>query len=242
MDIDFIDKKPHLISWADLIEGDNCSGIPISQNNISSPQNSISKKEEYSLTEITNIKPDDFEVRNIMKFELQLLISLKKYIREVETKNSDSNNIDYFIDKFQWINKIEEFYMKKLNLPLIVHNSKNPKSVLPRSSYKFCEYNYNCDFNYGMNPKKKKGCYAQHFVHNYLYADSLTIIDYLNNLKIENTPINYDELLKCITTIIFVINHMKEELDNLYLNKPKSIINFHIEKSLSKKDLLTKTK
>ena len=95
-------------------------------------------------------------------------------------------------------------YLAELNkLPII---NKQYNHVLMRSSYKFCEFNYECEFNYS---SRKKICYAQHFVHNSVYNDLLCLKNYL---EIDTDKINVSEISKSVNTLIFVINHMVNEI------------------------------
>lgn len=82
--------------------------------------------------------------------------------------------------------------------------------MIPRSSYKFCGYNYECGFNYNL---KKKGCFAQHYVHNMIYADVDATIKYLEKHKNSNNFVS--EVKKSLNTISYVINHMYEEFKNV---------------------------
>ena len=54
-------------------------------------------------------------------------------------------------------------------------------------------------------------CYEQHIVYNYLYLDIKFLYDYI----VEKNNYDLVEIQKCINTIYFVINHIKEELENL---------------------------
>ena len=104
-------------------------------------------------------------------------------------------------------------------MPTVDHKKLMDEVHIPRSSYKFCEFNYECEFNYATHiqtgSNNKRGCYAQHFVHNFINADINSVIIYLRMMAEKKTEINYGELLKCINTINFVINHMREEMQNM---------------------------
>jgi len=227
-------------SWADLMETD-LKGIV--EDKIMVKKVDLHKRVDSNESIIENIitkEPSELETRQGMTNELELLGQIKKNIKQNQVKN-ETVNYDFIILKLKWILKLEEYYMTKLNLPKVIHTLKIDKDTLPRSSYKFCEYNYECSFNYDRQDKKKKGCYAQHYVHNYVYSDVLSIINYLEFINKTKQEINYGELLKCITTVTFVINHMKEELDSLYLyySKNKNIKDdkhFHCEKLNDKKN------
>ena len=120
-----------------------------------------------------------------------------------------------------WLLKGTLYFEKKLKLkPISAINNFRKNSIISRSSYKFCNFNYDCEFNY--NKKKNHGCYAQHFVYNIVQSDIKSVIEYLRKNKCKDT-INLKEVKKCIDTISFVINHMYEELKNVdYYNNGKS--------------------
>lgn len=136
--------------------------------------------------------------------------------------------------------------IKASNLPLkingndvsVVENStdlSNQQSItgkpdiLPRSSYKFCEFNYECEFNYG---NKDRRCYAQHFVHNSVYHDLLVLLNYFSRNKNNISCLNIHEINKTLNTLIFVINHM--------LNEIRLVEFYQLESDLKKKKVKVK--
>ena len=149
------------------------------------------------------------------------------------TNIEDICNIDIYLKYLNWLLLGTTYFEKKLKLKPIngFHNLKK-NTLISRSSYKFCNYNYDCEFNY--NTKKNHGCYAQHYVYNIVRVDIKSLIDYLEKNK-NNENINLKEVKKCIDTISFVINHMYEELKNVdYYNNGNSD-HLHIEKTPLKK-------
>jgi hypothetical protein len=209
--IENLEKNTNMLSWADLIEEEIKDNMSNKLINSPTNNNSNTNKNEINLDDLTKINIVDNAILKIMDYEIKVVSYLKSIIKN----NQMENKFDYdiFLNKINWIHNVEEFYMKKFDLPLISHFSKSEKHLLPRSSYKFCEYNYECGFHYGKN-KKKKGCYAQHYVHNYLCADIKEIINYIELIKTKNELPNFSELLKCINTLNYVINHMKDELEH----------------------------
>ena len=63
-------------------------------------------------------------------------------------------------------------------------------------------------------------CFEQHIVFNYLFLDADNLINYINN----NTEYNINEIQKSINTIYYVINHIKEELENI-----RDVNNFNLD-------------
>ncbi len=75
----------------------------------------------------------------------------------------------------RWIMTASSYFTNILKLAKYTHTIIN-KNIIPRSSYKFCFHNYECKYNYN---SKCKGCYAQHFPHNMVYADIYALINHI---------------------------------------------------------------
>ena len=148
--------------------------------------------------------------------------NLNKYYFQL---NTNSNNILKILDNILIINNIlkKRLNMKTLN---INYNSVT-NTYIPRSSYKFCNFKDACNYNYDLN--KNKGCYAHHYVYNLLEYDLTILIYYINNFISENINSN-KQVTKSLTTINFVIKHMYEELQNIFLYSDNKIDieKFHI--------------
>ncbi len=158
----------------------------------------------------------------ILNYQLQLINQIKKNLKIML---GDEKNVTQTIIYFEKIIETSKFLAQANNQTLnykIPYVDKNFR-VLPRSSYKFCDYNYECEFNYGV---KDRLCYAQHLVHNLVYLDMCVIRDYLKlfvgslicpvehgEIKSVNniSNININEINKSTNTISFVINHMANE-------------------------------
>lgn len=199
--------------------------------------NRISTCTSYNIADIVSKNPENIDAIQLLEWQTYLSSNLKKYIKQCAETTNRYNGFDYnlHISKFEWLAKSSKLLSNKLGLTITFHRINNVdthQNMIPRSSYKFCEYNYDCQFNYRPN---YNGCYAQHFVHNLVYADILAIIHYLKTNHEENKAYNYTELIKCITTISYVIKHMYEELSNLQFHYG-NIDNVHIERSSLRKD------
>ena len=72
----------------------------------------------------------------------------------------------------------------RLKLKIYNHNENLiKKNKIIRNSYKFCSYKNSCNYNYNKN---KKGCYADHYVHNMVFADVDVLIKYLKHYNVSN--------------------------------------------------------
>jgi len=215
---------------------------------------------QYSIADILTKKPSSVDDITLLEFETYIASNLKKYIKQFidlqeksekqitfsSEKGTDGTvgyqkltDIDFklHMPKFEWLANASSYLANKLSLPIELHKESFidiEKGHIPRSSYKFCEFNYECEFNY---KEKSNGCYAQHFVHNVVHADIVSVICYVNKIYESNMlhKLNITEIYKCITTISFVVKHMTEELSNLKyrhcVGDIKLLNNLHIERS-----------
>ena len=220
-------------SWACVFEdelGDTINDKPIG-NITDDNDNNINRTRSLTIDEIINFKYNDLPDLEILYNEKRVAKYLKDHISNNKHSSINSNDI---IDKLQWLMDVSEYFTKKLKLAEYKHQGLSRQkskdfveysstdsireannmelNSIPRSSYKFCRYNYECEFNYN---SYNKGCYAQHFVHNMVYADLTVLLEYINN------TINHSisEIKKSINTIYFVMNHMYDELNNSHKKK-----------------------
>ena len=203
--------------------GDTCDTCDINNNKIT------------DLNEIIQINFEDKKDLTILECQTYVSGYLRKNIKmfiDYKMKNNlvgenntnledDIINIETYLKYLKWLLKGTLYFEKKLKLkPISIINNFRKNAIISRSSYKFCNFNYDCEFNY--NKKKNQGCYAQHYVYNIVQSDIKSVINYLEKNKLKNT-INLKEVKKCIDTISFVINHMYEELKNVdYYNNGNS--------------------
>jgi hypothetical protein len=216
-----IDTDTGLNSWADIVDTEISVHIEnrlLTSSSCDSSGNAKrqgSETQQYNIADIVSKDPATVDAVTLLEWQTYLSSYLKKYIKQCS--ESSDNELDYelHIPKFEWMAKASKSLSNKFGLANTSHKISNydlQKGIIPRSSYKFCEYNYECQFNY---KEKSGGCYAQHFVHNLVYADISSVIHYLKFVHESNKHYNYNELTKCITTISYVIKHMYEELSNL---------------------------
>jgi len=187
--------------------------------NFSVENESINNKMKEILL-ITDLKSlNDLE---LLEKEALIIIYINRYLLKTKLTETDKG---FFIDLFKWIKNTSEYFTTKLNLNQISHSKRfKDEYLINRCSYKFCNYKDNCEFNYD---KKEKKCNSDHYVHNMVYADAESLINYLLNNNLENVD-HHNEMMKCINTLMFVINHMYNELKNkIFYSKDKTIEELH---------------
>ena len=262
--IDIVNKSTNSFCWASLIENELsgsiddkmlksnsiCENEDENEKNKNNKNNKNENENNITLSEILSIDYNKINVRKLMEYQNIMANSLKGYIKQCMDNNE---KIDYnlHIAKFNWLSNINNYLSTKLNLPNIpikeINNKSKERSIIEiaRSSYKFCEYSYDCEFNYPKNlknVKKIRGCYKQHFVYNFLKTDIDSLIEYLDKIEKGTIQVNYDELYKCINTICYVINKMKDELENLHFRYGENYNKYHCERSVRIGNSLGQTK
>jgi len=185
-------------------------------------------KEILLITEYTNISDLD-----LLEKEALIIIYINRFLLKNKLKETDKQ---FFIDLFIWIKNLSDFFSTKLNLTKIVHSKRfKDEFLINRCSYKFCNYKDNCEFNYDVKNTKGKKCNSDHYVHNMVCADCDSLINYLLNHDLEKID-HHNEMMKCINTLMFVINHMYNELKNkIFYSKNKNISELHINNNITEK-------
>jgi len=198
-----------------------------------------------------NINSIDFSLNNEkILHEINTILQKNKFDKYTSLeilKNQDlvssyisksiQNNIinkKFFIECISYLKDTSKILSEKINQSLFLHNYNFiKKDKIIRSSYKFCNYKHDCTYNY---EKGKKGCYADHYPHNMIYADCDALLECINLYYIDENEIQNKELVRCINTISFVIRHMYEELNNLCLYSSRvDHDKFHFIKSNNQK-------
>lgn len=169
-------------------------------------ENNICDNRVVTINEIVNINCDTLKFTKILEYQYVITKHLKNNLKNLKENKSE------LLKKMIWLACSIKYISNKLQLPSITSIKKidDIHQIIPRSSYKFCKYNYKCKYLYKDNCISNN-CYEQHIVFNYLCNDIDNLINYVNN----NTEYDLNEIQKCINTIYFVINHNKEELENL---------------------------
>ena len=210
-----------------------------STNTNTNTNTNINTSTNLTIETILNLNLKDHIDIVLLEHQTTMANHLRKQIKihvekQLQNKNKEKFNFDGYIEKLKWMQKISAHFSKKLELSKIVHTHGNKVRSIPRSSYKFCDYGHDCEFNY--NHKKHKGCFAQHFVHNHIEADLNALVEYVSQVKDNSFDnIKFIEIIKCTNTVSYVIGHMYEELKYVeYYHKGKSDI-FHKERTPSGK-------
>jgi len=209
---------------------------------------------DIDVNDILLIDISKFTDNEILYYEVCITDYLKKCI-DTEYKNiellmiNSKEKSDAFFDKniinkLRWLMKISSYFSKKLKLSNYVHKINHKKYVIPRSSYKFCNNNYKCEYNYN---SRYKGCIAKHFIHNMVYADINVLIKYISA---KQQTYDLAEIRKSIHTISFVMNHMYDELRHgiKQYGYDKAHVNIHYSRrnkfnsSVTKRQGLNKSK
>ncbi len=186
----------------------------------------ISKMTEIKNTfekEDINQKYSDKNSLEIMQKEVEIIKLISKY-------SLQNNKLEYIfiITCLKYLHSLSEILRNRLNQQPINMNKNNINKNIIRCSYKFCNYKEDCAYNYNIG-KKNNQCYQDHYVHNMVSHDVISLISYIeNNYKTNSMILHNKEILKTINTLSFVIGHMEGELRAKCLyNDPKDWEKYH---------------
>ena len=223
-----IDKNVDLKINKLLLKNNKIKEIKVSnitKNTTELLDNKITLKKINTLLEIKKYN----NINSLELLKMQELIT--NYLSKYFIKNTKLN-YKFVINCISWLLEISKVLSKRVNQKIITHmkNKKN-KNNISRSSYKFCTFNSQCEYNYGT---KKKSCCSDHYVHTYIYADLVSLKQYIETRAI--TDDNFEsnrEITKCINTIAYVIRHMYDELKNVCLyQEEQNYERVHINKKI----------
>jgi hypothetical protein len=141
----------------------------------------------------------------ILQKELEIIKLISKY-------SLQNNKLEYvfIITSLKYLFELSEILRHRLKQSVINFNKSSKNANIIRCSYKFCSYKENCTYNY---MKKSNQCYQDHYVHNMVSHDVLSLISYIEAHYLTNSQILHNkEILKTINTLSFVISHMESEL------------------------------
>lgn len=212
------------LSWIESVEQELSSSIDTKTFMCSSDPTQSHSEKYIDIDNLLTCKYDELSDSNIMEYQTQIINYLRKQIK-------NKIIISDLLVKLNWLIETSKYLSEKLKLQIFQHKNGGTNSV-SRSSYKFCNYNFECQFNY--NLKKYCGCYAQHYVHNLVYADLESLKMYVLNNEI-SIECKIEEIKKSINTSSFVIGHMHDELKNAQKFNFFNTLNNHIERTPKKK-------
>jgi len=218
-------------SWADLMEATNENQeYKLISSNHSSDENKRKKTETtYNLAEIISNQPDKVEPVKLIEWQAYVSAHLKKYFKQCD----ENTKFDYNLhkQKFVWLLDGTSYLCNLLNKKQFYHKCSEKefaKGHIPRSSYKFCEYNHSCVYNYD---REQNGCYSQHYAYDSLYADISALMCYIEFMHNNKLPYHHNEIIKCITTISFVFKHMHDEISSVILYN-NDVLEWYFNKSV----------
>jgi hypothetical protein len=245
----FSNSNSIINSWADLVNNEMGNSIvekqmsSIIENEEDEDEDEQKRDIHLNVGEIMALDITQLTETQIMQYQNYITSQLRKYFKQCLDKDE---NIDYelHLPRIHWIGEVSKYFSNKYNLKCTFHRVKmtvDSKSI-PRSSYKFCEYGSECTYNYNSNTKEK--CHSQHFVHNLIYADIISLYQYLLIGQTTNKKLDMIDVLKSMNTISFVINHMYEEMSLLSLYNPNKTmqLNKNIKKVQNKNNKKQKNK
>ena len=203
------------ISWVSEVEESLRGSItdkPLTGSLNRSTLSDLDTAEKSDLDTILDCSIDSLDDLKILEYQNVLISDINK-----------SEDIKKCINQLNWIHKSAKKLSDKLKLKMYEHK----KGSLIRSSYKFCDYNYQCKFNY--NLKKHNGCLFQHFVHNLVCADIKSLLNFIKKETLSDS--DKTEIGKSIKTLSFVLAHMYDELNNIQLFNSNKKVDLHVERN-----------
>ena len=159
----------------------------------------------------------------VLQKEVEIIKLISKY-----SLQNNKLEFEFIITCLKYLFSLSELLRNRLHQQPININ-KNGKIInISRCSYKFCNYKEECAYNYNFG-KKTNQCYQDHYVHNMVSHDVMSLITYIeNNYKTNSLILHNKEILKTVNTLSFVIGHMEGELRAKCLyNDPKDWEKFH---------------
>ncbi len=171
------------------------------------------RKKIQDTDQFKNMQPLD-----LLKEEYSVMQFLNRYVIQ-----NNCLDMQFFLNILGWCQAASDELAFRLKQRKFMHSFANTKSSyeIPRNSYKFCNFKHDCQYNY--DDDSKKGCCADHYVHDKVSADMDSVIRYVKHNYKGDTFNQNKEIIKCINTIMYVIKHMFEELSNVTHYAPKSM-------------------
>ena len=159
----------------------------------------------------------------VLQKEVEIIKLISKY-----SLQNNKLEFEFIITCLRYLFSLSELLRNRLH-QLPININKSGKNInISRCSYKFCNYKEECAYNYNFG-KKTNQCYQDHYVHNMVSHDVISLITYIeNNYKTNSLILHNKEILKTINTLSFVIGHMEGELRAKCLyNDPKDWEKYH---------------
>lgn len=191
----------------------------------------ILNDKNLTLVEILNLDFTNLDFIKIHEYTASVIKYLKNNTKLLEEIN-ENNNYSNFMEKINWLINVYTHINNKYKYSDVIIKKEMSQDCIPRSSYKFCKYNYECKY-FIKNNKFIDSCFEQHIVDNYVLADLKILRNYLETYK-EN--LNITEMNKSINTLFFVINHIRDEIKNIDENIDMDINKISFDKTNLRKE------
>jgi hypothetical protein len=231
------------IDWLDNFFNKTCLNITTDIDTLTNTNKFINnidvKIEEMEVDFVTKINEikNTYEKEDINKLysdknSLEILQKEVEIVKLISKYSLQNNKLEFIfiITCLKYLYKLSEILRIRIKQqPVNINKNFNTKnSNIIRCSYKFCNYKEECAYNYNFS-KKTNQCYQDHYVHNMVSHDVISLISYIeNNYKNDALILHNKEILKTINTLSFVIGHMEGELRAKCLyNDPKDCEKFH---------------
>lgn len=199
------------LSWVTQFESE--IGVSIESCQFTSSDEPVVKEpKKFDIDTIESIDINSADDITILETQRDTSEFLRNYALYYNRHSlNDTFDDKFFLQKLKWLASSSAHLSKKLHMTRLEHQYTGADNI-PRSSYKFCDYGADCEYNYGDKKGRSKGCIAQHFVHNAVNADINILIDYM-----QNKDRSHSEITKSMNTISYVLGHMANELLSIKL-------------------------
>ena len=176
---------------------------------------------EYNnkIEDIKNIYSNIDLINVLKKKNSYIILQQEMDIIKILTKYTLINKtLDYIFFKscLTLLLELSEVLRTNLGQKEIFIDNKNKINILEsnisRCSYKFCNYQDKCTYNYSSTIKNL--CYQDHYVHNMVSADVKILLIFIDTINNNGIITHSKEILKTINTLSYVICHMETELKN----------------------------
>ena len=141
-------------------------------------------KNTYEKEDINNL----YKNKNSLEI-LQKEVEIVKLISKYSLQNNKLEFI-FIITSLKYLYQLSEILRNRLKQSTINFNKPNKHLNIIRCSYKFCNYKEECTYNYG---RKGNGCYQDHYVHNMVSHDVLSLISYIESNFENNSQILHNK-------------------------------------------------
>ena len=186
-------------------------------------------EDEYNnkIEDIKNIYSNKNLIDALKKKNSYIILQKEMDIIKILTKYTLINkilNYDFFKSSLTLLLELSEILRIKIGQKEILIDTKNKlnyiDSNISRCSYKFCNFQDKCTYNYVSTIKNL--CYQDHYVHNMVSSDLKILLAFIDTINDNGIITHSKEILKTINTLSYVICHMENELKNRCYSLPEN--------------------